>query len=37
MFNAIVETQKRLRNSDLRAVILSGAGMDFCTGLDVNP
>ena len=37
MFSAIAETQKKLaRESDLRAVVLSGSGIDFCTGLDVK-
>jgi enoyl-CoA hydratase/carnithine racemase len=37
MFEAIAETQRNLsRNRDLRAVVLSGAGMDFCSGLDVK-
>ena len=37
MFSAIVETQKKISSDrSLRAVILSGSGIDFCTGLDVN-
>lgn len=37
MFSAIVETQKKIaRNRGVRAVILSGSGVDFCTGLDVT-
>ena len=37
MFKAIAQTQKRIaRNRDVRAVILSGEGVDFCTGLDVK-
>jgi enoyl-CoA hydratase/carnithine racemase len=37
MFSAIVETQKKIaRNRSIRAVILSGSGVDFCTGLDVT-
>jgi enoyl-CoA hydratase/carnithine racemase len=37
MFDAIAETQKKLaKNRDLRAVILSGSGVDFCSGLDVK-
>jgi len=37
MFSAIVETQKKLaRDREIRAVVLSGAGVDFCTGLDVK-
>ena len=37
MFSAIAKTQKKLaRESDLRAVVLSGSGVDFCTGLDVK-
>lgn len=37
MFNAIVETQKKIAlDRDTRAVILSGSGIDFCTGLDVK-
>ena len=37
MFDAIAETQKKLaKNRDLRAVILSGSGIDFCSGLDVK-
>jgi enoyl-CoA hydratase/carnithine racemase len=37
MFRAIVEMQKKLaRESGVRAVILSGAGVDFCTGLDAK-
>jgi enoyl-CoA hydratase/carnithine racemase len=37
MFRAVAATQKELaRQRGLRAVILSGAGVDFCTGLDVK-
>lgn len=37
MFRAIAEVQKKLRkNREVRAVILSGAGVDFCSGLDVK-
>jgi enoyl-CoA hydratase/carnithine racemase len=37
MFRAIVQTQKKLaRESGVRAVILSGSGIDFCTGLDAK-
>ena len=37
MFRAIAGAQKRLaRQRDLRAVVLSGAGVDFCSGLDVK-
>ncbi len=37
MFTAIAKTQKQLaRQSGLRAVILSGEGVDFCSGLDVK-
>lgn len=37
MFEAIAATQKILRkNRELRAVILCGAGLDFCSGLDVK-
>lgn len=37
MFNAIASVQKKLaREQDLRCVILSGAGVDFCSGLDVK-
>jgi enoyl-CoA hydratase/carnithine racemase len=37
MFRAIAAAQKRLRqNRGLRAVVLSGAGVDFCSGLDVK-
>lgn len=37
MFQAIAQTQKTLAaNRDLRAVILFGSGVDFCTGLDVK-
>ena len=37
MFEAIASTQKQLSaNRDLRAVVLSGAGVDFCSGLDVK-
>jgi enoyl-CoA hydratase/carnithine racemase len=37
MFRAIVDVQKQLaRDRELRAVILDGAGVDFCSGLDVK-
>jgi len=37
MFRAIVAVQKRLaRDRRLRAVILDGAGVDFCSGLDIR-
>ena len=37
MFEAIAKAQKQLaKRRDLRAVILSGEGVDFCTGLDVK-
>jgi len=37
MFRAIVQMQKKLaRESGVRAVILSGSGVDFCTGLDAK-
>ena len=37
MFRAIASAQKTLkRNRALRAVILAGAGVDFCSGLDVK-
>jgi enoyl-CoA hydratase/carnithine racemase len=37
MFKAIASVQKQLSgNRDLRAVVLSGAGVDFCSGLDVK-
>ena len=37
MFRAIVQMQRKLaRESGLRAVILSGSGVDFCTGLDAK-
>jgi enoyl-CoA hydratase/carnithine racemase len=37
MFKAIAAVQKRLRRShELKAVVLSGAGIDFCSGLDVK-
>lgn len=37
MFNAIADTTKALRkNRGIRAVILSGQGEDFCSGLDVK-
>lgn len=37
MFQEIAQTQKTLaKNRDIRAVILSGAGDDFCSGLDVK-
>jgi enoyl-CoA hydratase/carnithine racemase len=37
MFTAIDDTRKSLRRErGLRAVILSGSGVDFCTGLDVK-
>lgn len=37
MFTAIDDTRKSLRRErGLRAVVLSGSGVDFCTGLDVK-
>ena len=37
MFRAIVAVQKRLaRDRSVRAVVLDGAGVDFCSGLDVK-
>jgi len=37
MFKAIASTQKKLSKvRDLRAVILGGSGVDFCSGLDVK-
>lgn len=37
MFQAIVRTQEKLAGeNDLRAVVISGSGVDFCTGLDVK-
>ena len=37
MFSAIASAQKQLRRDpELRAVVLSGAGVDFCSGLDVK-
>lgn len=37
MFHAIAAAQKKLRRlRELRAVILGGAGVDFCSGLDVK-
>ena len=37
MFQTIVDTIKKLKkNRSIRAVILSGQGPDFCTGLDVK-
>jgi len=37
MFRAIVDVQRRLaRDRTVRAVILDGAGVDFCSGLDVK-
>jgi len=37
MFKAIVDAAKSLRrNRDIRAVIVSGSGANFCTGLDVK-
>lgn len=37
MFYAITEAQKQLAaNRDVRVVVLSGSGVDFCTGLDVK-
>jgi enoyl-CoA hydratase/carnithine racemase len=37
MFRAIASAQKRLaRDRSLRAVVLSGEGTDFCSGLDVK-
>jgi enoyl-CoA hydratase/carnithine racemase len=37
MFNAIASVQKILsREKALRGVVISGAGVDFCTGLDIK-
>ncbi|WDE14113.1 crotonase/enoyl-CoA hydratase family protein [Thalassomonas haliotis] len=37
MFKAIDNTIKKLKkNRDIRAIIVSGAGPDFCTGLDIK-
>jgi enoyl-CoA hydratase/carnithine racemase len=37
MFTAIAAMQKQLRRErDVRAVVLAGSGVDFCTGLDVK-
>lgn len=37
MFESIARAQKEAaKNRDLRAIILSGEGVDFCTGLDVK-
>ena len=37
MFRSIAAAQKKLRrNQDLRAVILTGNGEDFCSGLDIR-
>lgn len=37
MFGAIAAVQKKLaQNKDVRAIVLAGAGVDFCTGLDVK-
>jgi enoyl-CoA hydratase/carnithine racemase len=37
MFEAIASVQKSLgKRRDLRAVVISGAGIDFCSGLDVK-
>jgi len=37
MFEAIAHAQKQVaKNRDIRAIILSGEGVDFCTGLDVK-
>jgi enoyl-CoA hydratase/carnithine racemase len=37
MFQAIAEVQAKLaKERDLRAVVLMGAGVDFCSGLDVR-
>jgi enoyl-CoA hydratase/carnithine racemase len=37
MFTAIDAVQKSLRRErDLRAVVLSGAGVDFCSGIDIK-
>jgi enoyl-CoA hydratase/carnithine racemase len=37
MFKAIAHAQKQIAgNRDLRAVILAGEGVDFCSGLDVK-
>ncbi len=37
MFQAIAGAQRKLaREKHLRAVVITGSGVDFCTGLDVN-
>jgi enoyl-CoA hydratase/carnithine racemase len=37
MFQAIAEVQGKLaKERDLRAVVLTGSGIDFCSGLDVS-
>jgi len=37
MFRAMAEVQQKLaRERELRAVVLSGSGIDFCSGLDVR-
>jgi len=37
MFRAITEAQRKLAaERDVRAVVLAGSGVDFCTGLDVR-
>jgi enoyl-CoA hydratase/carnithine racemase len=37
MFEAIAQAQESLHREDrLRAVVLSGAGVDFCSGLDIK-
>ncbi|QIZ78733.1 crotonase/enoyl-CoA hydratase family protein [Ferrimonas lipolytica] len=37
MFNALLAVQKRLsKDRSLRGVILNGAGVDFCSGIDVK-
>jgi enoyl-CoA hydratase/carnithine racemase len=37
MFHAIASVQKRLaREKAIRAVVISGSGVDFCTGLDIK-
>ena len=37
MFKSIADTIKKLRkNRDIQAVIVSGQGEDFCSGLDVK-
>lgn len=37
MFSAIAQMQQKLaRERDIRAIVLSGSGLDFCTGLDIK-